>query len=113
MRLTRLWVVLLSAAAAGLSLLRYRGIVELSAFSGSIYAVCFLPALIVGLFWRRGTADGAFSSLGLGLAATVAWFFLKDHYWPNLHELYVGLAVSLPTYVVVSLLTGPGGRASE
>jgi Na+(H+)/acetate symporter ActP len=27
-------------------------IVEITAFSGSLYAACFLPSLVIGLFWK-------------------------------------------------------------
>ena len=40
----------------------------------------------------------------VGLAATVGWFFLKS---PDsgLHEVYVGIGVSMVVYVGVSLVT--------
>ncbi|MCP4171000.1 MAG: hypothetical protein GY758_09545, partial [Fuerstiella sp.] len=65
-RRTRIWVFVLSAAAASLALLRTRGIVELSSLSGGLYAVCFLPALIVGLFWQGATKTAAICSLVSG-----------------------------------------------
>jgi SSS family transporter len=106
---TRVWVLLLSALAAGLALVRAQGIVEMSAFSGSLYAAAFLPALVVGLFWRRATRTGALASLLVGFVVTVFWFYGKHAPWAErfkwLHEIYLGVAVSLCTYVVVSLLT--------
>ena len=109
MWLTRLWVLILSAAAAGLSIFIDEGIVEMSSFSGSMYAACFLPTLVMGLFWRRGTAAGAMAALIVGLTATLLWFCLKTTlfngaYW-SWHEVYVGSAVSMSTYVVVSFAT--------
>lgn len=107
MRLTRMWVVVLSILAAGLSLGLESGIIEMSAFSGSIYAGCFVPALIVGLFWRRGTRSGALASVAVGLVVPSVWFWAKHAIAPNVHELYLGLIAALVTYVVVSLLTRP------
>lgn len=109
MHMTRRWVLLLSATAAGLSLGLDQGIVEMSSFSGSMYAACFLPALVVGLFWRRGTSAGATISLSLGFAVTLFWFCLKKKIAGGVfqawHEVYVGLAVSLTAYVLVSRAT--------
>ena len=105
MRHTRMWVLVLSAVAAIMSLVLDRGVVEMSSFSGSIYGGCFLPALVVGLYWNRATKAGALSSLIVGLSATVIWFFIKQDVYANLHEVYVGLAVSMTTYVLVSLAT--------
>ena len=107
MRRTRWWVLILSAVAAGLALLRARGIVEMSSFSGSMYAACFLPALVLGLFWRRGTRRGALVSLIVGFVVSAGWFYVKASVLSGalsgLHEIYLGLAVSVPTYVLVSL----------
>lgn len=111
MRLTRLWVLLLSAAAAGLTLWRKEGIVEMSSFSGSMYAACFLPTLVLGLFWKRGTPVAAIATVLIGFSVTLFWFYAKKHVaggdFSNWHEVYVGSAVALAVYVTVSLLTPP------
>ena len=108
-RRTRIWVFVLSAIAASLALIRARGIVELSSLSGSLYAACFLPTLIVGLFWPRATRAAAVAALLAGFVATSAWFVLKKIAFSGaltwLHEIYVGLFVSVPIFVVVSKLT--------
>ncbi len=106
MQWTRLWILILSATAATLALIRAQGIVELSSFSGSLYAACFLPSLVVGLFWKRATRIGALTSLIVGFTVTTAWFFAKKSAsfesisW--IHEVYVGMTISLACYVVVS-----------
>jgi len=106
MRWTRLWVLILSATAAGLALVRMRGIVEMSSFSGSLYAACFLPALVVGLFWQGGTRAGALASLVIGFLVTIGWFYgkktdlFRDYAW--LHEVYVGTAISLIVYFILA-----------
>jgi cation/acetate symporter len=102
MRHTRLWVVLLSALAAELAAGRIAGIVEMSSFSGSLLAACFLPALVIGLFWQRATLPAALASLIIGFTATMGWFVAKKYTDWQLHELYVGLACSLPVFVAVS-----------
>ncbi len=111
MRFTRLWVLVLSAIAAGLALNPGRGIVEMSSFSGSMYAACFLPALVVGLFWKRATRAGALTSMIAGFAVTLVWFLAKKHIadgaYRTWHEVYLGLAVSIPIYVIVSISTRP------
>jgi SSS family transporter len=117
MKHTRMWVLLLSALAAALALLRLTGIVEMSSFSGSVFATAFFPCLIVGLFWRRGNRAGALASLLVGFAVTTLWFLIRKlelapaFAW--LHEIFLGLVVSLLTYVVVSLLTRPGPPLQE
>ncbi len=50
-------------------------------------------------------AAGARASVVVGLAATVGWFFAKGVVYPSLHEVYVGIVVSMITYVGVSVAT--------
>lgn len=108
---TRGWIVVLSAVAALLALWSTRGIVEISSFSGSMYAACFLPTLVFGLYWRRATRAGALAALLLGFVVTLVWFFAKvrvaDGAYRGWHEVYVGLACSLLAYFAVSMLTRP------
>ena len=102
---TRVWVLLLSATAAVLSLLLEEGITEMSSFSGSLYAACFVPTLILGLFLRRATREGALASLVVGFTSTLGWFLLRRAEvigsWGHLHEVYVGLACSLAVAVTM------------
>ncbi len=44
-RQTRLWVVVLSLASMLATLNPFAGIVQITAFSGSLYAACFLPTM--------------------------------------------------------------------
>jgi sodium/proline symporter len=107
-RRTRVWVFVLSAVAASLALMRTRGIVELSSLSGSLFATCFLPTLIVGIFWQGATKTAATWSLVSGFVTAATWFGLKkvalggSLAW--LHEIYVGLLVSMPVFIGVSII---------
>lgn len=117
MRMTRLWVVMLSGTAALLAWWLDRGIVEMSSFSGSMYAACFLPTLVVSLFWRGATVSGAFAGLILGFLVTLGWFFLKTEIaggqYKTWHEVYVGIASAMLVFVVVSVCTNPPAADSE
>jgi len=102
---TRLWVLLISLASMLLALNPFGDIVEITAFSGSLYAACFLPTLVMGLYWKGGTATGAVSCIWLGSATVIAWHFAKEAGWTIWHEVYVGLGVGILVYVGVSLVT--------
>ena len=106
-----MWVLVLSIAAAGLSIWLDEGIVEMSSFSGSMYAACFLPTLVVGLFWKRGTPAGAMAAVIVGFSVTLLWFCLKKQIaggeFKTWHEVYVGLTASVSVYAFVSILTRP------
>lgn len=79
------------------------GIVELTIFSGSLYAVCFVPAILVGLYWRSGSAPAVLASMTTGVVVLLGWLLLGGSKF--LHEVFPALAVSLAVYVVVSRAT--------
>lgn len=106
-RRTRAWVVVLSLVSMLLALNPFGDIVEITAFSGSLYGACFLPTLVLGLYWQRATASGALASLVIGAASVVAWFLAKWWGWTAWHEVFVGLAVGTLVYFGVSLATAP------
>jgi SSS family transporter len=107
---TRIGVVGVSLVSMLVALNPFGDIVTITAFSGSLYAACFLPSLVVGLYWKGGTAKGALASVLLGAAITIAWHFAKRADWTDLHEVYVGTVAGMAVYVGVSLLTRKDAR---
>jgi SSS family transporter len=77
------------------------GIVALSAFSGSVYAACFFPPMILGLYWRRGNGEGVLASLGVGMLVLLVWKPLGIA--PGTHEVFPALALSTLSYVGLAL----------
>lgn len=67
----------------------------------------WLPALIGGVLWKRGTKHGAIA----GLVAGVAWLIIGSFFYKPLllgfHPIVVPLAVDTILYVGLSLLTTP------
>ena len=114
---TRLWVFVLSAAAASLSLLLDQGITEMSSFSGSLYAACFLPTLILGLFWGRLGRPAALAAVVAGFASTLGWFILRQGEWLGewkvVHEVYVGVACGHAVAISMTWLRGGKGPAAN
>ncbi len=103
---TRIWVVVISLVSMALSLNPVGGIVEITSLSGSLYGACFLPALVVGLYWKGATAAGALASMICGAVTVIGWFVARKSLdWVSLHEVYVGVTVGLVTFVGVSLVT--------
>ena len=107
-RRTRLWVVVLSVAGLILALNPFGDIVTITAFSGSLYAACFLPALLVGLYWRRGTTTGCMASLVTGAATVVVWHLARRAGWTTWHEVFAGVAISLLVFILVSIASSKG-----
>ncbi len=84
------------------------GIVELTSFSGAVFAASFFPAILGGLYWRWGTGHGAFWSMLVGMLVTLAWRFGIRFRAPDMeavHEIFPAFIASLVTYVAVSKAT--------
>ena len=102
-RRQRPWLIGVSLVSMLLAINPFAGIVEVTAFAGSVYAACFLPTMIGGLFWR-GTAKAALTCMLLGAISVTTWFFLKKIGWTGWHEVYVGILVGIASFTVVSLV---------
>jgi len=92
------------AALSALAALRPPGdIIEITIFSGSLYAVCFFPALVFGLHWRQGSANAVLASMALGIGVLIGWLVLGLGAY--VHEVFPALFVSCATYVLVTRVT--------
>ncbi|MBT5537306.1 hypothetical protein HOK31_29865, partial [Candidatus Poribacteria bacterium] len=80
-RWTRFGVVAVSLVGMLLALNPFGDIVSITAFAGSLYAACFLPAMIIGIYWRGGTRPAAIANVLLGSAVTVGWYFARRSGW--------------------------------
>ena len=105
---TRGGVIVIAAVAALVALDPPGGIVEITIFSGSLYAVCFFPAILFGLHWRRGNAAAVLASMGLGIAVLLAW--LAAGWGKHLHEVFPALLASCAVYLWVSWRGEPAIR---
>jgi sodium/pantothenate symporter len=98
---TRIGVVGCSLVAALIALNPPGGIVEITIFSGSLYAVCFLPAILFGLHWHRGTADGVLASMAAGMLVLLGWMLAGPR--DLVHEVFPALAVSCLVYLAFAV----------
>ena len=100
---TRIGVIACAAIAAVFALKPFGDIVEITILSGSLYAVCFLPAVMIGLHWARGNAVAVIASYVSGIATILLWRNLGLS--ASLHEVLPALVVSLFAYLLVSWST--------
>ena len=99
-RRTRLGVVGFALVAALVALRPPGGIMDITIFSGSLYAVCFLPTVLLGLHWRRGNETAALGAFIVGIAVLLGWLALGLQ--SVLHEVFPGLAASMAFYVAAA-----------
>lgn len=100
---TRGWVALFAFITAVISLNPPAGVVELTAFSGSLYGACFFPAVVFGLHWRRGSGAAVIASFFVGIGVLLGWDLLPGS--DILHEVFPAMILSTLAFWVVSLRT--------
>ena len=84
------------------------GIVEMTAFSGAVFAASFFPAIFGGLYLRWGTDVGALLSMLTGILSCIVWRFAFRFQYEGLsdiHEVIPAFLLSVIVYVAVSRLT--------
>ena len=92
----------------GMTLFPLAGIVELTAFAGSVFAASFFPAIFGGLYLKWGTDIAALTSMIVGMLVNVIWrFFFRFSIdgLNDVHEIFPAFVLSMVTYICVSLLT--------
>lgn len=102
---TRAYVIVLAIATAAVALNPPGGIVEITTLSGSIYAACLTPVMLLGLHWRRGNGATVIVSALTGLGTLVLWRYSAVS--EQLHEIFPAVAAALVSYVIMALLTSP------
>ena len=100
LRETKVYVALFAIATAVLALDPPGSIVALTAFSGSLYAVCFLPAVVLGLYWRRGSGTAVLASFVTGIGVLMLW--RATPFAATLHALFPAMSLSVSVYVLIA-----------
>ncbi len=67
----------------------------------------WLPALIGGVLWRRGTKEGAIVGIFAGLVLLIVGSFFYKPLLLGFHPIFVPLLVDALLYIGVSLITSP------
>jgi Na+/pantothenate symporter len=70
--------------------------VGITIFSGSLYAVCFFPPIVFGLYGRVASAQTTLVSMILGMSTLILWIALGLN--ATLHEVFPALLVSASVY---------------
>ena len=81
-------------------------IVELTAFSGSLYGACFFPAIVFGLHWTRGSGTAVMASFAVGIVTLLVWDFVPGS--AILHEVFPAMVLSTLAFWGTSIMTEDG-----
>jgi Na+/pantothenate symporter len=90
----------LAILAAGIALDPPGDILQLTIFSGSLYAVCFLPAVVLGLYWDKGSANAVLLSMTSGTITLLFW--LAAGFNALVHEVFPALIISAAVYSLIA-----------
>lgn len=99
---TRVYVVVFALISVLCALDPPGSIVAITALSGSVYAACFFPALIFGLFWRKGNGCAVLASILTGLSVLIVLNLIELS--GTMHPVFPALFSSLSVYIVIANL---------
>ena len=105
---TRITIFVYSILLYIMTLYPPAGIVELTAFSGAVFAASFFPAIFGGLYLRWGTDAGALLSMLSGIVGCLVWRFGFRYRFDGLneiHEVIPAFLLSMVVYLLVSRLS--------
>ncbi|MDP2834737.1 MAG: sodium:solute symporter family protein [Pseudomonadota bacterium] len=110
-------VALLAAWAAAQ---RPDTILSMVAWAFSIAGACFFPALVLGIFWKRATRQGAIAGMLVGMGLTLYYLLGVKFYgmakWFDISDISAGIfgiPAGFLAIVVVSLLTPAPDAATQ
>jgi cation/acetate symporter len=105
-------LLVVALVAAWAASLRPDTILSMVAWAFSIAGACFFPALVLGIFWKRATRQGAIAGMLTGMGLTLFYLigvkFFAMAKWFGISDVSAGIfgiPAGFLALVVVSLLT--------
>ena len=80
------------------------GIYEVTWIAWSVLSPAFIPMIVGGLYWKRGTKEGAYAALVVGSVVGFGWYYLLQER-TQIHTFFAALVLAVAAYIIVSLLT--------
>ena len=103
----RLMVLAISVLAIVLAMNPESKVLGLVAYAWAGFGAAFGPLILLSLFWKRMTLNGALVGMILGAVTVIVWKNTMGHL--GLYEIVPGFVLSLISIIVVSLM----GKAPE
>jgi sodium/proline symporter len=107
--MSRVTVFVVAAVAFGIALDPSSSIFSLVSYAWAGFGATFGPLILLAVFWKQATRNGALAGLIAGGVTVIVWKQLKGGLF-NLYEIIPGFVVCLITAVVVSLLDRPANQ---
>jgi sodium/proline symporter len=100
----RFAVVGIAVIATVLALNPESGVLDLVSYAWAGFGAAFGPALILSLYWKRMTRQGALAGIIVGGITVVVWKQLEGG-WFDLYEIIPGILLATLAVVVASMAT--------
>ncbi|MBW2522536.1 MAG: sodium/proline symporter [Deltaproteobacteria bacterium] len=110
-RITRVVLLVMTVVAMVVALLKIRLIYTFVLFAWGALGSAFTPIIVLSLYWRKLTRQGALASLIVGPSVIVIWYNVTALH-EAVYELIPAFVLSLISAVVVSLVTYRGEAGS-
>jgi sodium/proline symporter len=96
-------VIVMALGAVGLAIDPRNKVLDLVAYAWAGFGAAFGPTLIMSLYWKRMTRNGALAGIVVGGLTVIFWKHLSGGIF-ELYEIVPGFALSLIGIVLVSRL---------
>lgn len=100
MRVSRIFVILITAIACGLALMRTETIFGLVKFAWGGFGAAFGPVVLMSLYSRKTSWQSAFSGMIMGTVVMLAWYVLG--FSKYMYEIVPGFFVGLFTIIILN-----------
>lgn len=100
MQMSRMFVVLITAVACGLALMRTETIFSLVKFAWGGFGAAFGPVVLMSLYSRKTSWQSAFAGMILGTATMLGWYVLG--FGKYMYEIVPGFLCGLVTIAVMN-----------
>jgi Na+/pantothenate symporter len=76
----------------------------MTSFSGSLYGACFLPPILLGIYWRRGNGAAVIGSFIVGLTCLILWKPLGGVVvsLQGIHQVFPAIFLSVAVYTGIA-----------
>ena len=105
-------VIGVAAIAFGLALSPDSKVLDLVAYAWAGFGAAFGPVIVLSLFWKRMTRNGALAGIIVGATTVIVWKNLSGGLF-EVYEILPGFLLCAASAVVVSLLDSKPARSVE
>ncbi len=113
-------LLLVALIAAYVASMKPDTILSMVAWAFSIAGACFFPALVLGIFWKRATQQGAVAGMVIGLGLTLYYLIGVKYFgmakWFDISDVSAGIfgiPAGFISIILVSLVTPAPDRATQ